>query len=48
MEKKLNVFGSKKLQFIYPLAYIKQDVQVTEEAFSSQKREHPALQHEIS
>ncbi len=36
-------FEDKKLQFTYPLPSVK-DVQVTDEAFSSQKR-HPALQN---
>jgi hypothetical protein len=40
--KKQIFFWDKKLQFTYPYATIK-DVQVTEKAFSSQKR-HPALQ----
>jgi hypothetical protein len=43
MKKKLNFFYYQKLQFTYPQASIK-DVQVTEEALSSQKR-HPALQN---
>jgi hypothetical protein len=45
-EKKLNFFGS-KTQLTYPYASIK-DVQVTEEAFSSQKRTSSTSKHEIS
>jgi hypothetical protein len=37
-------FFYQKLQFSYPMASIK-NVQVTEEAFSSKKREHSTLQN---
>jgi hypothetical protein len=40
-EKKIKIFLDQKLQFTYPYASIK-DVQVTKEAYSSQK------EHEIS
>jgi hypothetical protein len=45
-EKKLSCFGS-KLQFTYPYASIK-DVQVTKEAFSSEKRTSSTSKNEIS
>jgi hypothetical protein len=47
LEKKLKYFLNQKLQFTYPLALIK-DVQVTEEAVSSQKRTSNSSKHEIS
>jgi hypothetical protein len=40
-------FRRQKLQFTYPLASIK-DVQVTKEAFSSQKRTSSTSEHEIT
>jgi hypothetical protein len=42
LKNKNKVSLDQKLQFIYPYATIK-DIQVTKEAFSSQKREHQAL-----
>ncbi len=41
---KIKYFEDQKLQYTYLYASIKK-VQVTEEAFSSQKREHTALQN---
>ncbi len=46
-EKKYYLFFHHKLQFTYPYASIK-NVQVTEEAFSSQKRTSSTSKHEIS
>ncbi len=45
-EKKLNFFLNQKLQFTYPKASIK-NVQVTEEAFSSQKKPSNTSKHEL-
>ncbi len=44
--KKTNFFLDQKLQFTYPYASIK-NVQVTEEAFSSQKRPSNTSEHEL-
>jgi hypothetical protein len=44
--KKFNFLFDQKLQFTYSLASIK-NVQVTEEAFSSQKRPSNTLKHEL-
>ncbi len=46
-EKKINFFWDQKLQVSYPQAFIK-NIQVTEEAFSSQKRTSSTSKHEIS
>ncbi len=45
-EKKIKIFLNLKLQFTYPQASIKY-VQVTEEAFSSQKRPSNTSKHEL-
>jgi hypothetical protein len=45
-EKKIKFFFYQKLQFTYPEASIKY-VQVTEEAFSSQKRPSNTSKHEL-
>jgi hypothetical protein len=44
---KINFLGDQKLQFSYLYASIKK-VQVTEEAFSSQKRTSSTSKHKIS
>jgi hypothetical protein len=45
-EKKFKFFGDQKLQFTYPYASIN-NVQVTEEAFSSQKRPSNTTKHDL-
>jgi hypothetical protein len=47
LKKKLNFFLDQKLQFTFPLAYIK-DAQATGEAFSPQKRTSSTKKHENS